>query len=102
VRARREPAGVRISWIRRARRDGDAWEPVEIPVGEDTERYELDILEGGTVLRTLPVSAPEALYAAALELADFGAQQSALSVRVAQLGTTIGRGFERAATVPIA
>jgi hypothetical protein len=101
VRARREAAGVRFSWIRRARRDGDAWEPVEVPLGEDGERYELDILAGSAVLRTLKSNTPEVLYPAAQELADFGALQVALSIRVAQLGTAIGRGFPRAATIPI-
>jgi hypothetical protein len=69
VKARREPAGVRVSFIRRARQGGDAWEPVEVPVAEDSERYELDIPDGATVLRTLAAASPEALYPAAQELA---------------------------------
>jgi hypothetical protein len=47
------------------------------------------------------VNAPEALYPAAQELADFGAPQAALSIRLAQLSAAIGRGFERTATLPI-
>ena len=101
VKARREAGGVRIRWIRRARRGGDAWESVEVPLGEDDERYEVDILAGAAVLRTLAANAPQALYETAQELADFGAPQTALSLRVAQLGKAIGRGFERAVTVPI-
>ena len=53
VTARREADGIRIACIRRTRRDGDAWEPVEVPLGEDGERYEVDILAGAAVLRTL-------------------------------------------------
>jgi hypothetical protein len=101
VRARREVAGVRIAFIRRARRDADAWEPVEVPLGEDGERYEVDILAGAAVLRTLATAVPEALYPAAQELADFGAAQSSLSLRVVQLGAAVGRGFERAVTVAV-
>jgi hypothetical protein len=101
VKARREPGGVRLSWIRRPRRGGDAWETVEVPLGEDGERYELDILNGAALVRTLASTMPEALYPAAQELADFGAPQAALSIRVAQLGPAIGRGFERAVTIPI-
>jgi hypothetical protein len=101
VKARREPAGVRVSFIRRARQGGDAWEPVEVPVAEDSERYELDIPDGATVLRTLAAASPEALYPAAQELADFGAPQAALSLRVAQLGAAIGRGFARTVTVAV-
>ena len=36
---------------------------------------------------------PSVLYAAADEIADFGAAQTSLSVRVAQLSATVGRGF---------
>jgi hypothetical protein len=93
LRARRSGAGVTISWIRRARRDGDAWDG-EVPLGEDSEAYAVDILSGMSVVRTLTVNAPSVLYAVADELADFGAAQTTLSVRVAQLSATVGRGFE--------
>jgi hypothetical protein len=36
VIAVRETGGIRVSWIRRTRRDGDNWS-VEVPLGEDTE-----------------------------------------------------------------
>ena len=92
---------MRLAWIRRARRGGDDWEPQEVPLGEESERYEVDILDGAAVLRTIATTMPEALYPAAQELADFGAPQTTLSVRIAQLGATIGRGFERVVTIPI-
>jgi hypothetical protein len=101
VRARRDGDGVHVTWVRRARRDADAWEPVEVPLGEDGERYEVDILNGAAVVRTLAVTAPEALYPAAQELADFGSAQAALSLRVAQMSAGVGRGFERAVTVAV-
>jgi hypothetical protein len=93
LRARRSGAGVAISRIRRTRRDGDAWDG-EVPLGEESEAYAVDILSGATVVRTLTANAPSVLYAAAEELADFGAAQTTLSVRVAQLSATVGRGFE--------
>jgi hypothetical protein len=102
VRARREPGGVRLSWIRRTRREGDAWEPLEVPLAEASESYELDVLLGGTPVRTLSSARPEVLYPAAQELADFGAPQAALTVRIAQLSASVGRGFERTASVLVA
>lgn len=83
--------GVHFSWIRRTRRDGDNW-TVEVPLGEDSENYALDILSGGSVVRTLSSAAPFTLYTNAMELADFGSVQSALHIRVAQLSSTVGRG----------
>ena len=45
------------------------------------------------------VTSPSALYAAADEIADFGAAQTSLTVRVAQLSATVGRGFAATATL---
>ena len=72
-----------------------------MPLGEDVERYEVDVLSAGTVLRTLAATAPAALYDNAAELADFGVPQDALSLRVAQLGATVGRGTPAEATLTI-
>jgi hypothetical protein len=52
-------------------------------------------------VRTLTVTAPAALYAAADEIADFGAAQSSLHVRVTQLSATVGRGFAADAVVEV-
>jgi hypothetical protein len=92
LKARREGVDVTLSWVRRTRRDGDGWE-AEVPLGEDGEAYEADIMSGATVLRTLRVSQPSAIYAAAEEIADFGSPQTSLSVRVAQVSATVGRGI---------
>jgi hypothetical protein len=93
IRAARDGDGVHVSWIRRTRIDGDSWEAQDVPLGEQLEKYQLDILSGASVMRTLETSAQGALYAAADELADFGAPQSTLSVRVAQISATVGRGI---------
>jgi len=98
VKAARGDDGVSFTWIRRTRIDGDSWVG-EVPLGEDSEQYTVDILSGGEVVRTLAADAPEALYAAADELADFGAAQTSLSVRVTQLSATVGAGFAAAATL---
>ena len=92
VKAVRDGSGVTLSWVRRTRIDGDSWTG-EVPLGEDSERYEIDILSGTTVLRTLSATAPSVLYPAANEIADFGVAQTSLSLRVVQLSATVGRGF---------
>ena len=92
VKARRDGSGVTLTWIRRTRVDGDSWVG-EVPLGEDIEQYEVDILSGATVVRTLTANTPAVLYASADELADFGAAQTSLSVRVVQMSATVGRGF---------
>jgi len=52
--------------------------------------------------RRIAAATPSILSAAAEELADFGAPQASLSVVVAQVSGTVGRGFERAVTVSVA
>jgi hypothetical protein len=92
LRAQRTGAGAQFDWIRRARFDADSWTG-EVPLGEASEAYALDILDGANVVRTLEAASPSALYPAADEIADFGAPQASLHVRVAQISATVGRGF---------
>ena len=98
LKAVRDAGGVTFSWIRRARFDGDSWTG-EVPLCEEREQYALDILSGASVLRTLNVTQPSALYAAAAEIADFGVAQASLSVRVTQLSATVGAGIKAEKTL---
>src|SRR6185437_7713297 len=98
VKAARGGSGVTLTWIRRTRIDGDSWVG-EVPLGEDSEQYSVDILSGATVVRTLAAASPAALYAAADEIADFGSAQTTLSVRVTQVSATVGAGFAATATL---
>jgi GTA TIM-barrel-like domain/Putative phage tail protein len=99
--ARRVEGGVRLSWIRRARGGGDSWELAEVPLGEAEEAYALDILSGATVKRSVRTSAPVWLYGAADEMADFGAPQTALRLRVRQISQAAGPGRAGDALVPV-
>jgi hypothetical protein len=95
LRARRVQEGVRISWIRRARLGGDSWDALEVPLNESVEAYRVEILDNGATVRTIETAAPQALYASADELADFGTPQASLLVRVAQLSSVVGAGRAR-------
>jgi hypothetical protein len=99
--ARREEGGVRLSWHRRTRRDGDGWEAVDVPLGEDVERYEIDLLRNGILRRSLASAEPSVLYSTGQEIADFGGPQTALQIRIAQMSSVAGRGFERIVTLPV-
>jgi GTA TIM-barrel-like domain/Putative phage tail protein len=97
-KAMRSGSGVTFSWIRRTRIEGDTWVG-EVPLGEDSEQYALDIISGAAVVRTLTSATPSVLYPSAAELSDFGAAQASLHVRVAQISATVGRGFSSEATL---
>jgi hypothetical protein len=100
VAAVRAGDGIHISWIRRTRIEGDSW-GVEVPLGEETEAYVLEILSGAAVVRSIACTAPQALYATADELTDFGAVQTSLRVRVAQLSSTVGAGHVAEVTLAV-
>ncbi|HEV2513374.1 baseplate multidomain protein megatron [Bosea sp. (in: a-proteobacteria)] len=94
-RARRVPSGIALSWVRRSRVGGDSWEAVEVPLGEEIERYRVTIRAGSEVVRIVDVSAPTVVYEAAQELADFGSPQATLDVELAQLSVVAGLGQSR-------
>ncbi len=100
VRGRQIPEGLEISWIRRTRTGGDGWEQAEVPLGEASEAYEADILDGATVIRTLSSVSPAVIYTTAQQTADFGAPQASYAVRIYQLSATYGRGQAREAIIP--
>ncbi len=99
VRARREDGDIALSWIRRTRSGGDSWDVAEVPLGEDRERYEVDILDGDDVVRTISSTTPSAVYTAAEQVDDFGAEQSVVHVAVHQMSAVYGRGSVKRAAV---
>ncbi len=96
----RSAGDLTISWKRRTRLNGDWRDNVDVPLSEESERYEVDIMQGVTVKRTLlGLTVPTALYTAAQQVTDFGATQSSITINVYQLSTAVGRGYAGIATV---
>ncbi len=87
LRAVRTAPGVRLSWTRRARGDGDALDPPDVPAASVSPLFRLEIQsQAGAPVRTLTTTVPELIYPSADELADFGGVQSHLQVAVCELG----------------
>lgn len=99
--ARRTGGGVALSWIRRTRIGGDSWDTLEVPLGEERESYRVQILDGENAVRSIETDAPQALYAEADEITDFGGPQAAISFRVMQLSAVAGAGHARNATIAL-
>lgn len=94
-----------LTWIRRTRFGGSLRPGIgTVPLNEATEAYQVDILDGvgGSVLRTLSVTAPTATYTAANITADFGSTPAELSLNVYQMSAVVGRGFSTEALLEIA
>lgn len=85
-----------LSWVRRTRLNGDWKDGIEVPLSETSESYEVDIMDGETVLRTLTSSTPTVTYTQAQQSADFGSGSlplSSLKVRIYQISEEVGRGI---------
>ncbi|NEX48276.1 baseplate multidomain protein megatron [Pseudotabrizicola algicola] len=102
-RIARAPGDLTIRWTRRSRAlVADAWEQVEVPLAEDIESYDVQILDGTTVKRTLTCTTTSVLYAATQQSADWGAPLGpgqTLAIRIYQLSNRLGRGTPAAVTM---
>ncbi len=94
VRASRTVAGdLALSWMRRGR-IGGAWiDGSDVPLGEETEEYQVDILKAGQPVRTISVTKSQAIYNVDHQVADFGVPVTAVDVAIYQISTLVGRGF---------
>ena len=90
------PGDLTIRWTSRSRSlEADTWEQVEVPLGEDSESWEVEIRDGAAVKRTLTAATASVLYTAADQTADWGAPLGpgdTLALRIFQLSTRLGRG----------
>lgn len=83
-----------LTWVRRSRLTSSEWVTgVAIPVGESSESYEIDIMNGSTVVRTLTSTTEAVEYTSADQVTDFGGNQTTLTFRVYQMSATVGRGY---------
>jgi hypothetical protein len=71
-----------------------------IPLSEEAERYEVEIMQGVTLKRTIiGLTTPTTIYTAAQQVTDFGSAQSSVLVNVYQLSAAVGRGYAGIATI---
>ena len=99
----RTPGDLTLRWTRRSRAPAaDSWGGLDVPMAEELEAYEVEIMEDAVVKRVLSTSITSALYSAADQIADWGAplgHGDALTVRIFQLSALVGRGAPRTVTL---
>ncbi|MFD1796124.1 hypothetical protein ACFSC1_09045 [Paracoccus aurantiacus] len=90
-------------WTRRSRAlAADSWGGLEVPLAEELEAYEVEILDGPAVKRVLSTETTSALYTAAQQTADWGAPLApgdTLDIRIFQLSALVGRGAPKTVTL---
>ena len=95
LRAARSLSGnITVGWTRRTRMDGDSWQGVDVPLGEESEKYHVRIVSGGRVCREYTVGASSFTYSKADQ--DVDDLQAVLTFEVAQVSDRFGPGgYER-------
>ena len=99
----RAPGDLTIRWTRRSRAlAADNWGGLEVPLAEELEAYEVEILDGAVVKRMLSTATTNAIYTAAQQTADWGALLGlgdTLDIRIYQLSALVGRGAPKSVTL---
>jgi hypothetical protein len=89
-----------ISWARRDRRYTALLDGSDLPNAETILRFELDIMDGPDVVRTITVeNATQASYTAAQQTSDGLTPGAPVTVNVYQISSIVGRGNAGAAVV---
>jgi GTA TIM-barrel-like domain/Putative phage tail protein len=103
LRAVWQSGDLALSWTRRTRIGGDSWDQTDVPLAEDVEAYEVDVLDGsGAVVRTLSAASGAITYSAADIAADFpSGLPTPFRFTVYQLSATYGRGVGTTAQISL-
>lgn len=59
-----------LTWTRRTRIDGDNWQAVEVPLGEENEAYVIRVVQASTIVAEYGTTSPVFLYSAAMKSQD--------------------------------
>jgi hypothetical protein len=90
-----------VTWVRRTRVGGELRDLTgDVPLGESSETYEVEFLNGNTVVRTVTgLTSPTVTYSAAQQTTDGITPGNPVGVRVYQMSALVGRGIPGSRTV---
>ncbi|MBZ9935007.1 glycoside hydrolase/phage tail family protein [Mesorhizobium sp. BR1-1-16] len=102
VRGRRDPTGdVALTWIRQTRQGGDRWDQLEVPLGEESEAYRVELFEAAALKAIRVVASPVALFTAGELAAVLSSPDAVFTARVCQLSPTAGAGLATEITIDV-
>lgn len=104
LRAKKFFDHLKLSWVRRTRVDGDSWALLDVPLGEESETYFVEILSDDTptkiIVRTMQSQNQNLVYSDVHRQADFAhLLPQSITFRVAQLSQTYGLGSFTESTI---
>lgn len=88
--------GIVLAWLPRVRQNGGFINGQETVLDQPFERYEIEVLKNGAVVRTETFEAVrEWVYSASTIASDTGGDGDNLTIRLYQVGQIVGRGFPK-------
>jgi hypothetical protein len=96
------PGGdVVLNWMRRARLNADWVDYIDVPLDEPVELYDVEIMNGASVMRTFSsVPSPTVTYTAVEQSSDWGSGiPASYTVNVYQISARYGRGLAGSAAI---
>ena len=95
LRARKTATeAVVLSWVRRGRVDADSWLGDDVPLGEASERYRVDVAgSNGTVVRSVTSTSTNWTYTPEMKAEDFAEASPDIRFTVRQLSERVGPGL---------
>jgi hypothetical protein len=101
VNGRQSASGADLTFTatRRTRIGGASLNGQDVPLGQASESWSLDILDGPDVVRTITGTSLPLTYPEAAQIADFGSAQASVAARLYQVDPTLSlRGYPLAFT----
>lgn len=102
LRTRWIDTDLELSWVRRTRAGGDSWFGLDVPLGEASEQYQVEVLDGAQILYSGTLATPK-LIITSVQLDGMFPQglPQAIHWRVAQISEIVGPGTWAAQTIAI-
>ena len=90
---RLQTGDIAVNWTRRTRLDGDGWDGSDVPLGEESESYNLRVLKDGAVMREVLIGSSTWTYDLAAQTIDN--ITGTFDISVEQVSATYGAGLPR-------
>ncbi|MGL5008488.1 MAG: phage tail baseplate protein, partial [Paracoccaceae bacterium] len=81
---------VSCRWVRRTRLGGDSWLAIEVPLAEEVELYQVDVMQGGELVRRVFSNVTTWSYSVGQQVTD--GVSAPFHVRVSQVSQAYGPG----------
>lgn len=95
IKTTRVGDAIEIGWIRRTRASGDDWASLDVPLGEESERYEVDFMNGEVIFLTKEINTTSLQISLTDLETIYGSPLEEITINISQISQKYGRGEGR-------